>query len=349
MMATPQQKAQCVIWLIETKSVVTVQRNFRRNYGVNPPSDKTIRQWFSAFKETGSVLKQKSPGRPSVSQEKVDRIRASCLRSPKKSLTRRSLELGLPRSTVGKVLHKRLRLTAYKIQLVHHIKPADKLKRYDFAVSMLDKIDDNNGFLKSVIFSDEASFHVNGHVNRHNCRIWGSEPPHEFVEYERDTPKVNVWCALMHDRIIGPFIFIERNINGDVYCDMLEEYLFPQLDDIEAEKGLVYFQQDGAPPHFSLRVREALDARLGNRWIGREGPIPWPPRSPDLTPLDFSFWGHIKNLVYAEKIRDVQHLRERIVNCVATVPPDMLARTWEEVEYRLDVCRATNGAHIELY
>jgi len=68
-----------------------------------------------------------------------------------------------------------------------------------------------------------------------------------------------------------------------------------------------------------------------------------------MTPLDFFFWGHIKNLVYAEKIRDVRHLRERIVNCVASVPPDMLARTWGEVEYRFDVCRATNGAHIELY
>ncbi|XP_054716800.1 uncharacterized protein LOC129226226 [Uloborus diversus] len=101
----------------------------------------------------------------------------------------------------------------------------------------------------------------------------------------------------MHDRVIGPFIFAERNINGDVYCDMLEEYVYPQLDDIEAEKGLVYFQQDRAPPHFSLRVRESLDARLGNRWIGREGPIPWLPRSPDMTPLDFFFWEHIKNLV----------------------------------------------------
>ncbi len=153
-MATPQQKAQCVIWLIETNSVVTVRRNFRRSYGVDPPTDKTIRQWLSAFKETGSVLKQKSPSRPRVSQENVDRIRASCTRSPKKSLTRRSLELGLPRSTVHKVIHKRLRLTAYKIQLLHHIKPADKVKRIDFSVSMLDKIDEDNDFLKSVNFSD---------------------------------------------------------------------------------------------------------------------------------------------------------------------------------------------------
>ena len=78
-------------------------------------------------------------------------------------------------------------------------------------------------------------------------------------------------------------------------------YLFPQLDDIEAEKGLVYFQQDGVPPHFSLRVREALDAKLGKRWIGGEGPIPWPPRRSDLIPLDFFFWGISRTLCMQRK------------------------------------------------
>jgi hypothetical protein len=27
----------------------------------------------------------------------------------------------------------------------------------------------------------------------------------------------------------------------------------------------------------------------------------------------------------------------------------MLVNTWREIEYRFDVCRATNGAHIETY
>uniref|UniRef100_A0A1B6BYI4 Tc1-like transposase DDE domain-containing protein n=1 Tax=Clastoptera arizonana TaxID=38151 RepID=A0A1B6BYI4_9HEMI len=133
---------------------------------------------------------------------------------------------------------------------------------------MLAKIDEND-FLKNVIFSDVATFHVNGTVNRHNCRMWGSQPPHEFIEHQRDTPKVNVWCGLMHDRVIGPFIFIEKTINGDIYCFMLEEYVFLHLNDIVEEKGLCYFQQDGAPPHFSLRMCEVLNAQLGNRWIGR--------------------------------------------------------------------------------
>ena len=47
------------------------------------------------------------------------------------------------------------------------------------------------------------------------------------------------------------------------------------------------FQQDGAPPHCGSHVRRILDATFPNRWIERDGPTPWPPRSPDITPLDF--------------------------------------------------------------
>jgi len=47
------------------------------------------------------------------------------------------------------------------------------------------------------------------------------------------------------------------------------------------------FQQDGAPPHFALTVRAYLDHTFPGRWIGRSGPLPWPPHSLDLTPCDF--------------------------------------------------------------
>jgi hypothetical protein len=67
------------------------------------------------------------------------------------------------------------------------------------------------------------------------------------------------------------------------------------------------FMQDGAPPHFSCFVTDVLNERFPDAWIGRGGPIPWPPRSPDLSTLDFFLWGYIKNIVYAEKIRNIQH------------------------------------------
>jgi hypothetical protein len=51
------------------------------------------------------------------------------------------------------------------------------------------------------------------------------------------------------------------------------------------------YQHDGAPPHFHNEVGSYLDEHLRNRWIGHGGPMEWPPRSPDLTPMGFFFVG----------------------------------------------------------
>ena len=85
----------------------------------------------------------------------------------------------------------------------------------------------------------------------------------------------------------------EQTVNGPVYLDMLEQWLMPQLQ--EDSQDFVY-QRDGAPPHFHLEIRKYLDATIPRRWIGRasrdDSPLlPWPPRSPDLTPCDFFLMG----------------------------------------------------------
>jgi hypothetical protein len=67
--------------------------------------------------------------------------------------------------------------------------------------------------------------------------------------------------------------------------------------------------------------------------------------SPDLTPLDFYFWGYVKQTVYSVRIPNIQRLKQRIREVAASVTPDVLGRMWQEMEYSLDVCRATNGTH----
>ena len=109
------------------------------------------------------------------------------------------------------------------------------------------------------------------------------------------------------------------------------------------------FQQDGAPPHWGLIVRNFLNETFPNRWIGRNDPTPWPPRSPDITPLDFFLWGYVKDRVYRTPVRDVETLQSRIIEVLATVNEEMLENTWREIEYRLDILRATNEALVEVY
>jgi len=91
-----------------------------------------------------------------------------------------------------------------------------------------------------------------------------------------------------------------------------------------------------------------LVATFPNRWIGRDGPTPWPPRSPDITPLHFFLWRYVKDKVFSTPVPDITNLKARITDAFSTVTEDMLENTWREIDYRLDVLRATKGAHVEV-
>ncbi|KFM68034.1 hypothetical protein X975_05352, partial [Stegodyphus mimosarum] len=173
------------------------------------------------------------------------------------------------------------------------------------------------------MFSDEAFFHFSGIVNRHNVRIRGSENPREYSEAQRDSPKVNVWCGLMHDRVIGHFFFTEKMDSSVVYLDKLENFVFPQLEELQPH--VFFLQQDGAPPHWGTIVRSSLNDHFTGRGIGRGGPIPWPPRSPDITPLDFFLRGFVKYNVYRRSVSNIDDLKARITTAIASVDADMLA------------------------
>jgi hypothetical protein len=48
-------------------------------------------------------------------------------------------------------------------------------------------------------------------------------------------------------------------------------------------------------------------------------------------------------------VTDIDQLKTRVRDAITTVDVGMLARTWQKIEYRLDILRATNGAYVQLY
>jgi len=92
-----------------------------------------------------------------------------------------------------------------------------------------------------------------------------------------------------------------------------------------------------------------LDATFPNKWTGRDGPTPWPPRSPDIIPLNFFLWRYVKDKVFSTPVPDITNLKARLTDGIATITEDMLENTRREIDYRLDVLRATKGAHVEVY
>ena len=116
-----KEKAQCILWYYVTKSPVTVQWKIRNEYGRPLPHVKNIKVWYSKFVETGNVGDLNRSDRPCVSDETVDAVREAFQRRPGKSMHRASNELHVPHSTAVKILQKRLKLYAYKMQTVQSL------------------------------------------------------------------------------------------------------------------------------------------------------------------------------------------------------------------------------------
>jgi hypothetical protein len=187
--------------------------------------------------------------------------------------------------------------------------------------------------------------------SKKKTQYWADRNPHVTkITSNQHQFSLNVWVGIIGDFLIGPF-FIPPRLTGIIYPIFLENSLPELMDDVPLAVRLrSWFMHDGTPAHFSLVAREHLDETYRIRWIGRDGPILWPPRSPDLNPLNFFLWGYLKSLVYTSEIESVEELQQRIVDgCDAIREREGFShRVGESVVKRLQACIEQNGSHFDL-
>lgn len=115
-----------------------------------------------------------------------------------------------------------------------------------------------------------------------------------------------------------------------------------------ADYGNVFYQHDGAPPHNGHLVNNYLQNLLNDRWIANNGPYLWPPRSPDLSVLDFFIWGAVKNKVYNETLTTMEDCMRRVRRTFEELDPQSIRRaTHEEVLLRCEKCLEVQGHQFE--
>jgi len=102
-------------------------------------------------------------------------------------------------------------------------------------------------------------------------------------------------------------------------------------------KGL-YFQHDAAGAHYAVAVREWLDEKFPDRWIGRRGPFECPARSPYLTPCDFFLWGYLKDIVFQKPPTKIMELKESIEEACKKVTVEMCRKVCRSVVQRFRDC-----------
>lgn len=279
-----------------------------------------------------------------VRDDRAPDIIASVNVFPRDSLTRRSLDSGISKTTIYRIL-KEEKFHPYRMSLHQALNQNDMQRRLNFC-NWIEQQPHN--FHRNILFSDECTFKSDAEVNTWNFRYWSQSNPHWLREVDHQHVwKLNVWCGIYHGNIVGP-VFFDENLNATRYRQSILSNLPGYLEDIPLQQRLgMWFQQDGCPAHTSLTVRRLLNDMFPNRWIGIGGPVEFPPRSPDLTVLDYYLWGRIKDLVYRERPTTRDDMRNRITVAIQSLAHDEVLRAVDSFPRRVIACIQQNGGIIE--
>jgi len=329
------------------------QKNYRRavvmffeRYGIKK-SHVSFYNLEKRLREHGKLRTTTHNKRKSITNERnsADVLSAITL-NPHVSQRELARASGISRSSIQRIL-KENRYHPYHLIPSQELLVIDYERRITFCEWIHGAMEDND-FLCKILFSDEATFMNSGHVNRHNMHYWAVENPH----WMRSIPfqhrwSLTVWCGIIGNLVIGPYFF-EETVRSNSYCNLLQNHLPALLENVSLHiRRKMWFQQDGAPPHFANTTKQLLYEKFGDKWIGRGGPVEWPPRSPDLTPLDFFLWGYVKEKVMFEPPTTKENMKQRIRNACASVTSEMLQNVRNNLLLRINTCLQVHGGHFE--
>ena len=145
---------------------------------------------------------------------------------------------------------KKIKWYPYKVQDIQKLSAEDLAESSQFAHEELARIENNSMHLAYLMFSDEAHFHLDGAVNRHNHRYWAPKNPHWTLEKGLHSPRTTVWAAIWQGGVFGLFFF-EDCINSKRYLALPQNEFWPKNLESETENSPIVMP-DVTPPRWGL-------------------------------------------------------------------------------------------------
>lgn len=337
----------CIYFKSNRNSVEALLRYTREYPERSQPHRTLFGKLERNLREYGCFNKPRPKTRPSNTQLE-ETILGYVNYNPNVSSRELSAQFNSNRKTVRKII-KKYKYRPYKGHLCQALYPNDQIRRLTFCRWFQNKIRHDDNFTRKIMWTDESCFTNNGIFNRNNFHYYADHNPYVIRETRHQVRfSLNVWCGIIGNRLIGPYIF-DGNLTGERYLNFIARDLEDFFDDLPLDvlQNLEYFQQDGAPAHNTRNVANFLNNRFINNWIGTNGHVRWPPRSPDLTCLDYFLWGHLKNEIYKRPVNDAEELRVRITQACRNVNPDFLSNATHSMVKRTRLCIQQNGGHFE--
>lgn len=320
-----------------------VRDKLREKYGTEPPEGKIIKMWAEKLFQTGSVLDQPRSGRPASRENQVEVVKEVLEKNPITSIRQVSSSTSTSKSTVHRIMTEDLQLKCWQPVPVQFLTVSDHQLRVKCCEEILQKY--SRKLFSNLLFTDECAVYLTPHHNQ--MLFWSKDNPHYTEQVQQYPPSVMIWAAIGEKHLIGPY-FVEGKVTASNYLDLLRNEFFPEL----LRRGLKrssHFQQDGAPAHTAKTVRDFLNEKFPDKWVGKFGPTAWPARSPDLTSCDNALWGLVKKYVQEERPNSIPEMKQAIRNSFTAISDEMLFNIHERTFRRLRLCIDLAGIQVDPY
>ena len=163
--------------------------------------------------------------------ENIEAVLMSVEATPKKSVRRRSAQLGVSQSSVHRILGHDFKMKPYHISVHQRLTPENALQRRTRCAWFSRQVREEEDFLRSVWFSGEAHFYLSGTVNSRKYVHWASDRRNLHVT------KATAWVALSAKGVIGPFWFCTED--GATETVTADRYNYECAYSLQASIGTV--------------------------------------------------------------------------------------------------------------
>lgn len=202
---------------------------------------------------------------------------------------------------------------------------------------------------KRVIWSDETKINRFGSDSNH--RVWkypgeGIKNHHVHKTVKFGGGSIMIW-GCMSWAGPGKIFQVQGRMNGEDYCNILQENLLPTMDALSIIPGLpskeeIIFQQDNDPKHTSKKAKTWFKDRKINL-------IDWPSQSPDLNPIEH-LWTTLKSELYSENqpAKGVFELWQRTQQAWSKISKEDVQKLIQSMPNRCARVIASKGGYTEM-
>ena len=331
----------------ELKNTTLVRRAFRAkffpNYPTKVPQLVVFQRVIDRFLKNDSEKETTPRGQAPISDDDVKSVRDFFKRNPKASIRMARDQLDLSFGSVWKILRKILKFRPYKPQLAQVLSPANKSARLAASEFFLSFSEEQ---FEKFLWSDEKWFVLNQAPNRKNDVVWGPEGTRNVVSCKKaHGAKVMAWVGIVDGQVL-PVHWFQGSVDSSTYLSMLKDKVWPAIRS-KATRRNYWFMQDGAAPHCTQEVLSFLASKFGERVVSRKTAHAWPPYSPDLNPLDFSFWSQAMAHVVRCQPITLEDLKAVVNDFATNFDPEKARSMARHARYRWELCRRQKGGHFE--